>query len=211
MSSPAKTRNCVFGFPECDHQEMRGIAFDPTQRVGSLVAKDRAAIGDGDSTHKIEILIALCRRRTTMPDAGIVDCRSNPVSKGVAEGQILIFRWHIVARAQFWGWVWWCNGRNDFAVNARNSSKVSWIWSDAAVLESSHSANRSLGQFVRASRSGLLCVVHVPVGLTIRLLGQVPENRTRMAGISNPGHAEHENQMARSTLARLRSQTGGRR
>jgi hypothetical protein len=105
MSSPAKTRNCVFGTPDCDHWEMRGIAFDPTQRVGSLVAKDRAAIGDGDSTHKMEILIALCRRRTTMPDAGIVDCRSDPGSKSVAEGQILIFRWHIVARAEFWGWV----------------------------------------------------------------------------------------------------------
>jgi hypothetical protein len=61
--------NCVLRFPERDHQEMRGIAFDSTQRVSALVARDRAIVGDGNCPHKVEIFVALCRRRTAMPNS----------------------------------------------------------------------------------------------------------------------------------------------
>jgi len=38
----------LLGLPECDHQEMCGIALHTTERVSALVAGGRAVIGDRD-------------------------------------------------------------------------------------------------------------------------------------------------------------------
>jgi hypothetical protein len=39
-------------------------------RMSALVARSGTVIGDGNCTHKVEIFIALCRRRPAMPNSG---------------------------------------------------------------------------------------------------------------------------------------------
>ena len=38
--------------------------------MSALVARSGTVIGDGNCTHKVEIFIALCRRRPAMPNSG---------------------------------------------------------------------------------------------------------------------------------------------
>ena len=42
----------ILRLPECDLQEMCGIAFDTTERLSALVAGGRAVIGYGDGSHQ---------------------------------------------------------------------------------------------------------------------------------------------------------------